>query len=215
MLDHDDGGLLELGHAFVGRVGVVDVVVGELLALDHARGGDARPLAAVGIERRLLVRVLAVAQGLHALGGDGQPLGEGLALLLGEPVGDRRIVGRRARIGLGGELAAQRQGGGALVLGELVEHRRVVGRVDDDGDEVVVLGRGADQRRAADVDVLDRGREVARRAPPLPRTGRGSPPRDRCRRSCARSSPSGGRRRCGAPGCRHGSRAAASSPARP
>ena len=32
---------VELGDAFVGRVGVVDVVVGELLALELPRGGDA------------------------------------------------------------------------------------------------------------------------------------------------------------------------------
>jgi hypothetical protein len=31
---------IELGDAFIGRVGVVDVVVGEPLALDLARGGD-------------------------------------------------------------------------------------------------------------------------------------------------------------------------------
>ena len=34
-------GGIELGDAFIGRVGVVDVVVGELLALDLPRGGDA------------------------------------------------------------------------------------------------------------------------------------------------------------------------------
>ena len=40
---------IELGDAFVGRVGVVDVVVGELLALQLARGRDAeRVLAACG-----------------------------------------------------------------------------------------------------------------------------------------------------------------------
>ena len=128
MLDHHHGGLAELGDAFVGRVGVVDVVVGELLALDHARGGDARPPAAVGVERRLLVRVLAVAQHLHALGRERQPLGEGLALLLGEPGGDGGVIGRRAGIGLGGEFAAQRQRGRALVGLELVDHRGVVGR---------------------------------------------------------------------------------------
>ena len=43
----DDGdrrafGRIELGDEFVGRVGVVDVVVGQLLALDLPRGRDAR-----------------------------------------------------------------------------------------------------------------------------------------------------------------------------
>ena len=160
MLDHDDGGLAELGDALVGRLGVVDVVVAELLALHLARGGDARPLAAVGIERRLLVRVLAVAQHLHALGRERQPLGEGLALLLGEPGGDRRIVGRGAGIGLGRELAAQRQRRRALVARQSRRAPLVVAGIDHDRHEVMVLGRGADQRRPADVDVLDGGREV-------------------------------------------------------
>ena len=48
----------------------------------------------------------------------------------------------------------------AAVLGELVEHRGVIAGVDHDGDIVVVLGRGADHRRAADIDVLDAGREI-------------------------------------------------------
>ena len=39
---------------------------------------------------------------------------------------------------------------------ELREHARVVGRIDDDRDALVVLGRRADHRRPADVDVLDR-----------------------------------------------------------
>ena len=38
---------------------------------------------------------------------------------------------------------------------ELGEHARVVGRIDDHRDALVVLGRRADHRRAADVDVLD------------------------------------------------------------
>jgi hypothetical protein len=92
MLDDDDGGFLELRDALVGCLRVADVVVGELLALDDLRRGDARPPAAVGVEGRLLVRVLAVAQCLHALGRHGEPLGESLALLPGKPVGDRAVI---------------------------------------------------------------------------------------------------------------------------
>ena len=39
--------------------------------------------------------------------------------------------------------------------GELIEHQGVVGRFDDDGNIGVVLGRGADHGRPADVDILD------------------------------------------------------------
>ena len=36
-----------------------------------------------------------------------------------------------------------------------LDERRVIGDASDDGDVFEVLGRGADHRRAADVDVLD------------------------------------------------------------
>ena len=55
----------------IGGVGVVDVVVGQLLALQLPRGGDAGPLVGRAIERRVLVRVLAIAQRLD------QPAAEG------------------------------------------------------------------------------------------------------------------------------------------
>jgi hypothetical protein len=58
---------VEFGDAFVGRVGVVDVVVGKLLALYLPRGGDAVAKVRCAIERRALVRVLAVAQRLGQL----------------------------------------------------------------------------------------------------------------------------------------------------
>src|SRR5476651_427267 len=61
----------ELGDAFIGRIGVVDVVVGQLLALQLPCGGDTRALVRGAVERGGLVRVLAVAQRLD------QPAAEG------------------------------------------------------------------------------------------------------------------------------------------
>ena len=52
---------IELGDAFVRRVGVVDVVIGELLALHLARRGDAVAGLAGPVERRRLVRIFTVA----------------------------------------------------------------------------------------------------------------------------------------------------------
>ena len=65
---------------------------------------------------------------------------------------------------LRGQAPAQRRSDSApsLVV-QLVEHVGVVGRVGDDGDVGVVLGRGADHRRAADVDLLDRSSRSRRR----------------------------------------------------
>src|SRR5262249_60887722 len=76
VLDDDAGRRalgIELGDAFVGRVGVVDIVVGELLALHLARGGDAWPQTARGIERRRLMRVVAVAQRFDQAAADRAP----------------------------------------------------------------------------------------------------------------------------------------------
>ena len=67
VLDDDAGGPLgELLHAFERGVGVGDVVVGQLLALQLAGARDrARSRIALHIERGLLMRVLAVAQRLR------------------------------------------------------------------------------------------------------------------------------------------------------
>ena len=65
MLDDGDGRRLrriELGDQFVRRVGVVEIVVGERLALYLLGSGDTEALLRRLIERRPLVRVLAVAQ---------------------------------------------------------------------------------------------------------------------------------------------------------
>jgi hypothetical protein len=49
------------------------------------------------------------------------------------------------------------------VRGDLGGDPRVVGRIDHHGDARVVLGRGAQQGRAADVDVLDGRGQIASR----------------------------------------------------
>ncbi len=109
VLDDDDGRRalgIELGDALIGRVGVVDVVVGELLALQLARAGDAEAPIHSRIERRLLVRVLAISQFFHELAAEGAPGWRALASLMRQPVGDRGVIGGGAGIGLGGEAAA-------------------------------------------------------------------------------------------------------------
>ena len=68
VLDDGDGGGSAGSNSATqleGGVGVVDVVVGELLALHLPRRGDARPLLGRAIEGGRLVRVLAVAQRLR------------------------------------------------------------------------------------------------------------------------------------------------------
>ena len=66
MLDDHAGRLIEGLHAFPGCVGVGDVVVRQLLALNLSVAGDASGnRIAVAIESSGLMRVFAVAQVLH------------------------------------------------------------------------------------------------------------------------------------------------------
>ena len=68
MLDDHAGRLEEALHAFQGGVGVGDVVERQFLALQLDGGGDAGlAFLRLDVERRALVRVLAVA---HFLGLD-------------------------------------------------------------------------------------------------------------------------------------------------
>ena len=157
MLDDDAGGsrLIEFGDAFEGGVGIVDVVVGELLALELARRGDARPTVRRAVEGRPLMRVLAIA---HRLGKRAAQCAEGrrgVAELVCEPVRDRRVVSGGAGISLLRQSLAQRQRGLAAMGVEIGQHGSVIGTLDDNRDVVMVLGGGADHRRPPDIDVLD------------------------------------------------------------
>ena len=101
------------------------------------------------------MRILAIAQCLDQPAAESTVVRRHFAQLAREPVGDRRVIGRGARVGLGGEPAAERKRRHSAVPGELVEHQRVVARLDHDGNVGVILGGGADHGRAADIDILD------------------------------------------------------------
>ena len=148
---------IEFGDAFVSSVGIVDIVVGELLALHLTRGRNPEPRRRRAVEGGRLVRVLAVAQRLDQPPANGAIGGRRIGQVLGEPVRDRRIIGGGARKRLGGEPLTQGKGRRSLVRGHLRQHGGVILRLDYHGHVAVVLGRGAHHGRAADVDILDAG----------------------------------------------------------
>jgi hypothetical protein len=118
VLDDGDGGTLgriELGDQLEGGVGVVEIVVGKLLALHLARRGDAEALLARAIEGRPLLRVLAVAQRLGQRAGDCHALLRALAECAGEPGRDRRVILRCAGEGACGKRLAQGKRGRAAM----------------------------------------------------------------------------------------------------
>jgi hypothetical protein len=83
-----------------------------------------------------------------------------LAELAREPGRDRRIVLRGPREGARGERLAQAKRGSAAMRVHLGKHACIVGGLDHHRHRVVVLGRGADHGRAADIDILDRGGKI-------------------------------------------------------
>ncbi len=158
MLDDGDGGRagrVELGHQLEGGVRVVDIVVGEFLALHLPGGGDARAVGAVEIEGRALVRILAIAQRGGERAGEGAARRGDILHDAREPGGNGRVIGRRHAIGLARETAAELQIDLALALVHGGEEAVIVGRVGENADIGVVLGAGADHGRAANVDILD------------------------------------------------------------
>jgi len=82
VLDDDAGRGVKSLDRFPCRVGVADVVVGELLALQLFVAGDAAGHGErLAIERGLLVRVLAIAHGVDLVEGQLQALGKVVGLL--------------------------------------------------------------------------------------------------------------------------------------
>src|SRR5690606_17254117 len=109
-------GRIELRHKLEGRVGVVDVVVGKLLALVLGRGGDAGAARAVGVEGGALMRILAVAKRLGKRSGEGAAPRRRVADRTGHPVRHGGVVGGGPGEGTLCELAAELRTGPAAML---------------------------------------------------------------------------------------------------
>ena len=105
------------------------------------------------VELGRLMGILAVAERLHQIEIEEQFLGQ--ARLRTHVGGDHAVVLRRMGVGLGRK--TQTRFDRSIALGaHLVQNRGVVRRIADDGHVAEILGRTAQHRRAADVDVLDR-----------------------------------------------------------
>ena len=54
--------MVELGDQLERGIGIVEIIVAQLLALNLGRGHDAGPRVARAVERGILVRILAIAE---------------------------------------------------------------------------------------------------------------------------------------------------------
>jgi hypothetical protein len=118
------------------------------------RGADG---ARIGVERRLLVRILAVPEVQLLTKRKIQIVGERRrfdADRAGEVRGYHGVVLRRMRECLGRKLPAHAGVGRTLIRRQFVQKGAIIGGIDHHGDRSVILGGGAHHGGAADVDVL-------------------------------------------------------------
>ena len=117
MLDDNHRGFAagEFGAQFQRGIGIVVIVVAQRLALQLLGLRDAPGMRADRrVERRLLVRVLAIAQLYRGLAVDCEEVGKELPLVgESEPLADHRIIGSGGREGLRRALAAEIERGRA------------------------------------------------------------------------------------------------------
>ena len=133
----------------------------------NCRVGDApRAMRRLAVQRAGLVRVLAVAQVGDLVEDHREAIRVGRAGDLVEVGGDLGLVGRDHAERLRGELGAELRADLAALL-ELGEDLGVVLRAADRGDGRRIPRRCAEERRAADVDHLDRPIDPDERPPDL------------------------------------------------
>ena len=160
MLDDHAGGRLEGADALPSGIAVGNVVVGKLLALKLLIAGKkTRSNRCFAIEGGSLMGIFPVAHVLNFFPLAGKNLREASALIVfiktREIVRDHAVVAGSMSEDLLGERKARGSRDGAFCL-DFSSHGRVVGRIDDHGNGLVILGRSADHRRTANVDIFDR-----------------------------------------------------------
>ena len=151
VLDDHARGTIETLHQTPRGLRVEQVEVAHLFATVLHRIVPPTPPPIDAITRAGLMRVLSIPQRLRPDRREVHRVGENGVV---EPRGDLRVV----RGDPGECIACQPafgRGTDRPVGAQFVEHDAVVGGVDDNGDELVVLGGGAHHRRAADVDQVD------------------------------------------------------------
>ena len=110
-----------------------------------------KQLVEITVERRRLVRILAITQSLRLRPRQSQRRGQ---RLLGQIRGDGGIVGCRVGEGFGGKPPPRLKGQRARL--EAFEHRRIIRRVNQGNDVGEILGCGAQQGHAANINLLNR-----------------------------------------------------------
>ena len=141
MLDDHEGRFPDFGGQIPGHLQIEEMVVGQLLALEQGGRVDAPGAgAAQGVERALLLGVLAVAQFRAFLEADGQLVGQAVPFA-SQVLSHGGVVVRGIMEGLGGQgLAAIRED--PVVLAQGFDDGLIVVGVAERQDMPEIPGRG-------------------------------------------------------------------------
>ena len=163
MFDNRNGWAIrrvKLGNQFKRGIGVVDVVVGQFLALMLGRRRNALTAGAIGIKRSRLVGIFTVTHRLLISASNGPKARRVEINRASHPCADGSIIGGGAAICSLRKFLAERQCGLAVVCVQLGQQRGVVLDISNHVHKRMVFGGRADHRRATNVDVLNTGIKI-------------------------------------------------------
>ena len=155
----DDGtgravGGVKFRHKLKSCIGIIDIVVGKLLALYLLRSCDTLTQWPANIKSGLLVRVFAIAQTLLQMPAKRAKCRCFDLKLGGHPIGNFRVISCRTRIGFLRQPLPQCELRALMGL-EAVQHVGVIFRVNNHRDVLVIFGCRADHGRAANINVFN------------------------------------------------------------
>ena len=153
VLDDRRGRLGVIHHELVGGRGVLEVVEPGRPTVHLHCATEASGIWTQPVESSLLVLVLAVFERFGELARDGELAREAVACIPSHVGGDPGVVSRCVRESLGRQ--ASPRGFVERSLVERSEDLRISLRPHHHDHRLVVLGRGANHGRTADVDLLD------------------------------------------------------------
>ena len=163
MFDDRDGWAIrrvKLGNQFKRGIGVVDVVVGQFLALMLGRRRNALTAGAIGIKRSRLVGIFTVTHRLLISASNGPTARRVEINRASHPRTNGGVIGGGAAIGGLRQFLAERQCGLAVVHVQLGQQRGVIFNISNHVHKRMVFRGRADHRRATDIDVLNTGIKI-------------------------------------------------------
>ena len=155
----DDGtgravGGVKFRHKLKSCIGIIDIVVGKLLALYLLRRCDTLTQWPANIKSGLLMRVFAIAQTLLQMPAKHAKC-RCFDLKFGcHPIGNFRVISCSARIGFLRQPLPQFEVGALMGL-ETVQQGGVIFRINNHRDILVIFGCRADHGRAANINVFN------------------------------------------------------------